>query len=72
MRTSLEDLYKQYEYSIEKQKKTIAENRQKLKEAHLKHNLGEIARLNRLLHLLYEEKLEMEGTAISIREYLIL
>lgn len=69
MRTSLEELYKQYEHSIEKQKKTIAENRQKLQEAHKKHNLGEVARLNRLIHLLYEEKLEMEGAAVSIREY---
>ena len=70
MRTSLEDLYRQYEFSIEKQKNIIAENRTKLKEAHKRHNLGEVARLNRLLHILYEEKLEMEGAAVSIREYL--
>ena len=70
MRTSLEELYTQYEHSIAKQKSTIEENRRKLKEAHLRHNLGEVARLNKLLRLLYEEKLEMEGAAISIREYL--
>lgn len=70
MTASLEELYKQYEFSIEKQKKTIEENRSRLNEARKKHNLGEVARLNRLLHLLYEEKLEMEGAAISIREYL--
>lgn len=69
MRTSLEELYTQYELSIEKQKKTIEENRIKLKDAHLRHNLGEVERLNRLLRLLYEEKLELEGAAISIREY---
>ncbi|MBE6785574.1 MAG: hypothetical protein E7538_04975 [Ruminococcaceae bacterium] len=69
MRTSLEELYTQYELSIEKQKKTIEENRIKLKDAHLRHNLGEVERLNRLLRLLYEEKLELEGAAIDIREY---
>ncbi len=69
MRTSLEELYTQYELSIEKQKKTIEENRIKLKDAHLRHNLGEVERLNRLLRLLYEEKLELEGAAIGIREY---
>ena len=31
MRTSLEELYTQYETSIEKQKKTIEENRRRLK-----------------------------------------
>lgn len=69
MNTSLESLCTQYEYSIEKQKKTIEENRQKLKDARKNHNLGEVARLNKLLHLLYEEKLEMEGAAISMRAY---
>ena len=70
MRTNgLEELYIQYERSIEKQKKAIEENRQKLRDAHSRHNLGEVARLNRLIHLLYEEKLELEGAAVSIREY---
>ena len=69
MRTSLEELHAQYERSIAIQKKTIEENRQKLKLAQQRHNLGEVARLNKLLRLLYEEKLEMEGAAISIREY---
>ena len=69
MRTSLEELYSQYEHSIELQKKTIEENRNRLKQAHLRHNLGEVARLNKLLKLLYEEKLEMEGATISMREY---
>ena len=67
---SIEELYTQYEHSIEKQKRTIEENRKKLHEAHRKHNLGEVARLNRLLHVLYEEKLEMEGAAVSLREYI--
>lgn len=67
---SIEELYAQYEQSIKKQKKTIEENRLKLHEAHRKHNLGEVARLNRLLHVLYEEKLEMEGAAVSLREYI--
>lgn len=67
---SIEELYTQYEHSIKKQKKTIEENRIKLNEAHRRHNLGEIARLNRLLHVLYEEKLEMEGAAVSLREYI--
>ena len=67
---SIEELYTQYERSIEKQKSTIDENRKKLLEAHRRHNLGEVARLNKLLHVLYEEKLEMEGAAIGLREYL--
>lgn len=67
---SIEELYAQYESSIIKQKKTIEENRKKLHEAHRKHNLGEVARLNKLLHVLYEEKLEMEGAAVSLREYI--
>ena len=70
MRASLEELYAQYEHSIEKQKKVIDEKRGKLKEAHRRHNLGEVARLNKLIHLLYEEKLEMEGAAVSLRQYL--
>ncbi len=69
MRTSLEELHAQYERSIAIQKKIIEENRIKLKQAQQEHNLGEIARLNKLIHLLYEEKLEMEGAAISMREY---
>lgn len=67
---SIEELYTQYESSIEKQKSTIEENRKKLHEAHRRHNLGEVARLNKLLHVLYEEKLEMEGAAIGLREYI--
>jgi hypothetical protein len=67
---SIEELYTQYERSIEKQKSTIYDNRKRLHEAHRKHNLGEVARLNKLLHVLYEEKLEMEGAAVSLREYL--
>ena len=69
MKTSLEELHAQYERSIAIQKKIIEENRMKLTQAQQRHNLGEIARLNKLLHLLYEEKLEMEGAAISMREY---
>lgn len=70
MRKSLEELYKEYELSIEKQKTTISEQRLKLNEAQKKHNLGETARLNRLIHLLYVEKLELEAAAIGLREYL--
>ena len=71
MRSSLEELYKEYENSIVKQKNLIEEKRQKLNEAQRKHNHSEVARLNRLLRVLYEEKLEMEGHAVSIREYFV-
>ena len=69
MTKSLEELYKEYEISIMKQKKTISEQQFKLKEAKQRHNLGEIARLNKLIHLLYIEKLELEGAAVGLREY---
>lgn len=69
MKTSLEELYKQYEKAIEKQKKTIEEYRILLKKAYTAKDQGEIARLNRYIRLLYEEKLEMEGHAIDMREY---
>ena len=67
---SIEELYRQYESSIALQKKTIEENRTRLNEARRRHNLGEVTRLNKLLHVLYEEKLEMEGAAVSLREYI--
>lgn len=67
---SLEQLYEQYEAAIVKQKNTIEENRLLLKKARGAKNLGEIARLNRYLKVLYEEKLELESHAVSIREYL--
>ena len=66
---SLEELYLQYEEAIKKQKSTIEENRALLKKARTANNLGEIARLNRYIKVLYEEKLELEGHAVSIREY---
>ncbi len=69
MNTSLEELYNQYQNAIEKQKMTIEEYRAKLNQARLSHNFAETAKLNKLIRLLYEEKLELEGHAISIREY---
>lgn len=69
MKTTLEELYLQYEQSIENQKKIIEENKIKLKQAQLKRNFNEVSRLTRLGRLLYEEKLEMESAAISLRGY---
>lgn len=69
MKTSLEELYLQYEKAIEKQKSTIEEFRLLLSKAKKEKNQGEIARLNRYITVLTEEKLEMEGHAITIREY---
>ncbi len=66
---SIEELYQQYETAIEKQKKIIEEYRIRLGKARKANDLGRIAILNRHLKLLYEEKLEMEGHAISLREY---
>lgn len=66
---SIEELYLQYETAIEKQKKVIEEYRTKLNKARKANDLGKIAILNRYIKLLYEEKLEMEGHAISLREY---
>ena len=67
---SIEELYLQYEDAIEKQKKIIDEYRVRLNKARKANDLGKIAILNRYIKLLYEEKLEMEGHAISLREYL--
>lgn len=69
MNRSLEELYNDYELSINKQKQAINEQRLKLKEAQRKHNIGEVTRLNRLISLLYVEKLELEGAAVNIRSY---
>lgn len=70
MNTSLEELYLQYERAIEKQKKIIDEKRISLAKAQKRRDLSEIARLNRYIRLLYEEKLELEGHAIDMRPYL--
>lgn len=69
MNTSLEELYLQYEKAIEKQKKTIDEYRLLLASARKNKDQGEVARLNRYIRLLYEEKLELEGHAVDMREY---
>lgn len=69
MKTSLEELYLQYENAIVKQKKAIKEYRALLKKAQAEKNQSEVVRLNRYIKLLYEEKLELEGHAVDMREY---
>ena len=66
---TLEQLYIEYVYSIEKQKTLIDEYRGRLREAQRKKRLSDIAEINRHLNLLYEEKYELEGRASEIKGY---
>ena len=66
---TLEQLYDQYVYSIEKQKKLIDDYRHRLHDAQRHHRQSDVARLNKQLYLLYEEKYELEGHAAEMRGY---
>ncbi len=69
MNRTLEDLAREYDHSIMIQKEVIEINRQKLKKAQLKGNYNEVKRLTSLLHILYDEKCELEKKANRLRNY---
>ncbi len=69
MNTTLEDLAKEYEYSIKIQQKAIDASRKKLLLAQRKGSINEIKRLTTLLRVLYDEKSELEEKAIKLRNY---
>ena len=69
MNTTLKDLAREYDHSIKIQKEVIEINRQKLKNARMKGNYNEVKRLTSLLHILYDEKCELENKANRLRNY---
>ncbi len=69
MNRTLEDLAKEYDRSVIIQKQVIEINRKRLTQARRKGNYNEVRRLSELLHVLYEEKSEMEEKANRLRNY---
>lgn len=69
MNTTLEELAKEYEQSVAVQKKVIESNRKKLLYARRKGNFSEVKRLTTLLQVLYDEKVELEEKANTLRNY---
>ncbi len=70
MENELRVLSKTYEECIDVQEKVIKSYLKKLKEARSKYNMKEIKRLNSLLRVLYDEKMELQMTAHQINKYL--
>lgn len=70
MNNELRELSKTYEESISVQDKVIASYRKKLNEAHKKFNMKEVARLNSLIRVLYEERMELQLSAHQMKKYL--
>lgn len=70
MENELSSLSNTYEECIAVQEKVIANYRLKLNEARSKYNMKEIQRLNSLLRILYDEKMELQMTAHQIQKYL--
>ena len=69
MNTSLQDLANEYDNSIKIQQKVIDSNRKKLQQARRQANFKEVKRLSALLHILYDEKSELEEKATRLRNY---
>ena len=70
MENELSSLGNTYEECIAVQEKVITNYRLKLNEARSKYNMKEIQRLNSLLRILYDEKMELQMTAHQIQKYL--
>ncbi len=69
MNTTLQDLANEYDNSIKVQQKVIESNRKKLLQAQKIGNYKEVKRLATLLHILYDEKSELEEKANRLRNY---
>ena len=69
MGNSLRDLGNTYEDCIAVQQKVIDSCRSKLKQARKNYNMKEVQRLNSLLRVLYDEKMELQLTAHEIDRY---
>lgn len=70
MENELRELSKTYEECLAVQEKVIAAYNKRLKTARQEFNMKEVARLNALMRVLYDEKMELQLTAHQIRKYL--
>ncbi len=68
---SFDELYSEYQKSIEVQKGIIGRYRIELSRAIKKSNMSEVKRLNSVLCVLYEEKSELEERAAEIGKYIL-
>lgn len=66
---TIEDLYETYQDAVKNHKVLLAEYRKKLHEAKQSHNQSKIAEINRIICVLYEEKLELESKTEELRAY---
>lgn len=69
MGKTLRDLSNTYEDCIAVQEQVIERYRKQLREAHKSYNMKEVQRLNSLLRVLYDEKMELQMTAHEINRY---
>lgn len=69
MPNTLRDLGNTYETCIAVQQQVIDNYRKKLNEARKNYNWKEVQRLNSLLRVLYDEKVELERVAHDIDKY---
>lgn len=69
MNRTLQDLANEYDDSIKVQQKVIEINRKKLLQAQKQGNYKEVKRLSTLLHILYDEKSDLEKKANRLRNY---
>ena len=69
MTNTLRDLGNTYEDCIIVQRRVIDSYRKKLNEARKNYNWKEVQRLNALLRVLYDEKIELERAAHDIDKY---
>ena len=68
---SFDELYFEYQKSVEVQKGVIGRYRIELLKATKKSNMNEVKRLNSILCVLYEEKRELEERTAEIGKYLL-
>ena len=69
MNRTLQDLANEYDDSIKVQQKVIEINRKKLLQAQKQGTYKEVKRLSTLLHILYDEKSDLEKKANRLRNY---
>lgn len=70
MSMSINELYEQYEKSIELQSQIIASCRKDLEKARKQRKNIQAAELNRILRILYEEKNELMLNAHELKKYI--
>ena len=66
---TIEELYEIYVEAVKKQKALLEEYRKKLRAARQSNNQGKIAEINKIICVLYEEKLELESKAEGLKGY---